>query len=177
MSCSFRLGLPNTWPAGHIWPAKLFCVAREAVLRGPRGLFARLISSWKGLLSILWQIKRSKPKPSFVWYSQNQFGFAAKTFFFRLHLLFGADSCNTDGNQLRFAAKTFFFVFTFFLRQIPVILAKVSTDFVKQTCNYLVYSWQNAVAAARDSFSPVNVARTSKKVGQPCFTCYLQFYF
>ena len=32
--------------------------------------------------TILWQIKRwSKPKPSFVWFSRNQFEFAAKTFF------------------------------------------------------------------------------------------------
>ena len=56
-------------------------MAREAVLCGPQGLFARLISSWKGLLGIFWQIKRSKPKPSSVWFSRNQFGFAAKTFF------------------------------------------------------------------------------------------------
>ena len=103
--------------------------AREAVLCGQRGLFARLISSWKGLLSIFWQMKRSKPKPSFVWYSRNQFGFAAKTFFggsspsfweipvmlteistnlrrrpffFGLHLLFGTDSRNTGQSEHRF---------------------------------------------------------------------------
>ena len=67
-------------------------LAREAVLYGPRGLFARLIFSWKGLLSIFWQIKWCKPKPSCVWYSQNQFGFAAKTFFFGFHLLLGTDT-------------------------------------------------------------------------------------
>ena len=38
-------------------------LASEAVLCGPQGFFARLISSLKGLLSIFWQIKRSKPKP------------------------------------------------------------------------------------------------------------------
>ena len=27
-------GLPNPWPLGHIWPVKLFCVARKVVLRG-----------------------------------------------------------------------------------------------------------------------------------------------
>ena len=74
-------------------------LARGAVLCGPLDFFAWLISSWKGLLSIFWQIKRYKPKPSSVWFSQNQFGFAAKTFFFGFHLLFGTDSCNTDGNQ------------------------------------------------------------------------------
>ena len=37
-------------------------LAREAVLCGPQGLFAQLISSWKGLLCIFWQTKRSKPK-------------------------------------------------------------------------------------------------------------------
>ena len=83
-------------------------LAREAILCGPQGLFARLISSLKGLLSIFWQIKRSKPKPSSVWFSRNQLGFAAKTFFFDLHLLLGTDTQNTDGNQHRFAAKTFF---------------------------------------------------------------------
>ena len=57
-------------------------LAREAVLRGLQGLFAWMISSWKGLLSIFWQINRSKPKPFSVCFSQNQHGFAAKTFFF-----------------------------------------------------------------------------------------------
>ena len=80
-----RPGLPNPWPA------KL----------GPQGLFERLISSWKGLLSIFWQIKRSKPKPSSVWFSRNQFGFAA---------------------------KTFFLVFTYFWGQILEILTEISTD-------------------------------------------------
>ena len=89
-------------------------LACEAVLCGPQGLFALLISSWKGLLSIFWEAKRFKPKPSSGWFSRNQFGFAA---------------------------KTFFLVFTYFLGKIPVILTEIST---------------------------VNVARTSKKVGQPC---------
>ena len=77
-------------------------LAREAVLCGPQGLFARLISSWKGLLSIFWQTKRSKPKPSSVWFSRNQFGFAAKTFFFGLHLLLGTDTGNTGQSEHRF---------------------------------------------------------------------------
>ena len=89
----------------------------------------RLISSWKGLLSIFWQIIRSKPKHLFVWYSRNQFGFAVKTFFFGLHLLFGTDSRNTDGNLW------------------SILLAKMHV--------------------VHNNFSPVNVARTSKKVGQP----------
>ena len=76
--------------AQHVvrWPH----LPREAVLCGPQSLFARMISSWKGLLSIFWQIKRSKPKPSSVWFSRNQFGFAA---------------------------RPFFLVFTYFLGQIP----------------------------------------------------------
>ena len=83
-------------------------LAREAVLCGPQGLFAQLISSWKGLLSIFWQIKTSKIKPSFVWFSRNQFGFAAKTFFFNfyllfgLHLLLGTDTRNTGQSEHRF---------------------------------------------------------------------------
>ena len=31
---AIKPGLPNPWPLGHIWPAKLFCVARKVVLRG-----------------------------------------------------------------------------------------------------------------------------------------------
>ena len=101
-------------------------MAREAVLCGPQGLFTRLISAWKGLLSIFWQIKRSKSKPSSVWFSRNQFGFAAKTFFFNyclgqipviltkisfdlrprfffyLHLLFGTDSRNNSQSEHQF---------------------------------------------------------------------------
>ena len=88
-------------------------MAREAVLCGPQGLFARLISLWKGLLSSLWQIQRSIPKPS-VWFFRNQHGFAAKTFFFK--------------------------VFAYFLGQIPVKLAKVSNDFVQRNCNYLEFN-------------------------------------
>ena len=30
----FNLGLPNPWRAGHICPAKMFCVARKVFLRG-----------------------------------------------------------------------------------------------------------------------------------------------
>ena len=112
-------------------------LAHEAVLCGPQDLFARLISSWKGLQSIFWQIKRSKPKSSSVWFSWN---------------------------QIWFAAKTFFLVFTYFWGQIPKILTEINTDlrrrpfflssltfgdrypkywpkwapiFVQQTCNYL----------------------------------------
>ena len=61
----------------------------------------------------------------------------------------------------------FFLVFTYFLGLIPEILAKVSTDFVLQTCNYLEFNLAK-MHVARNNFSPVNVARTSKKVGQPC---------
>ena len=65
-------------------------------------------------LTILWQIKkRSKPKPSSVWLYRNPF---------------------------RFAVKTFFLVFSYFGGQIPEILAEVSTDFVRQTCNYLEFN-------------------------------------
>ena len=77
-------------------------LAGETVLCGPQGLFARLISSWKGLLSIFWQIKSSKPKPSSVWFSRNQYGFAAKTFFFWLRLLLGTDTQNTGQREHRF---------------------------------------------------------------------------
>ena len=88
-------------------------LAREAVLCGPQGLFAQLISSWKGLLSIFWQIKTSKIKPSSVWFSRNQFGFAAKTFFFifyllfGLHLLLGTDTRNTGQSEHRFCSTNF----------------------------------------------------------------------
>ena len=77
-------------------------LSSEAVLCGPQSLFARSISSWKDLLSIFRQIKRSKPKPSSVWFSRKQFGFAAKSFIF--------------------------LVFSCFLGQIPVILTEISTD-------------------------------------------------
>ena len=108
---------------------------------GPQGLFVQLISSWKGLLSIFWQIKRSKPKlfgrnQNHLLILQNQFGFAAKTFLFLSSL--------------------------YFWGQISEILAKVSTDFVQQTCNYLV-----KMHVALNNFYPVHVAHTSKKVGQP----------
>ena len=79
-------------------------LAHEAVLCGPQGLFAWLISSWKGLPFCL---------VSSVWFSRNQFGFAE---------------------------KTFFLVFTYFWGQIPKILAKVSTDFVQQTCTYMEFN-------------------------------------
>ena len=112
-------------------------LAREAVLRGPQSLFA--IDFLMDRLTILWQTKRrSKPKPSSVWFSRNQFKFAAKTFFyFGLHLLLGTDSRKTGRNQYRFAAKTFFFDLHQLLGQIPEILAEMSTDFVLQSGNYL----------------------------------------
>ena len=112
-------------------------LAREAVLRGPQSLFA--IDLLMERLTILWQTKRrSKPNPSSVWFSRNQFEFAAKTFFyFGLHLLLGTDSRKTGRNQYRFAAKTFFLIFTNFRGQTPEILAEMSTDFVQQSCNYL----------------------------------------
>ena len=59
-------GLPNPWPAGHIWP---------------QGFFACLISSWKGLLSIFWQIKRSKPKSSFVGFPEISSDLRRRPFF------------------------------------------------------------------------------------------------
>ena len=37
--------------------------------------------AFSGKLSIFWQTKRFKIKPSSVWFSRNKFGFAAKTFF------------------------------------------------------------------------------------------------
>ena len=84
-------------------------------------------------LTILWQINRqSKPQPSSVWFSRNQFGFAE---------------------------KTFFLVFTYFWGQIPKILAKVSTDFVQQTCTYMEFNLgEDAYGQQRGNFSPVNVA-------------------
>ena len=121
-------------------------LAHEAVLCGPQGLFAWLISSCKGFLSIFWEIKRSKPKPSSVWFSQNQFGFVAKTFFFFfffcLHLVFGTDSRNTDQNQHQFVAKTFFFFFG------PHLVFGTDTRntgqsehrFVQHACNYLEFN-------------------------------------
>ena len=49
-------------------------LAREAILCGPRGLFARLISSWKGLpfsgkqkgLTLVLAINAAKKKPEFL---------------------------------------------------------------------------------------------------------------
>ena len=116
-------------------------LAHEAVLCGPQGLFARLISSWKGLLSIFWQIKRSKSKPSSVWFSRNQIWFAAKTFFFYLHLLLGTDTQNTGQSEHRFLYNKLAILWSWILVKLHL---------------------------ARNNFSPVNVARTSKKIGQPC---------
>ena len=113
------LGLERVCPRKSCsWPRIFFVslalsraaqpMAREAVLCGPQGLFAQLIPSWKGLLSIFWQIKTSKIKPSSVWFSRNQFGFVAKTFFFifylllGLHLFLGTDTWNTGQSEHRF---------------------------------------------------------------------------
>ena len=43
-----KAGQPNPWTAGHIWSAKLFCVARKVFLRGwfPHGK-AHLVFSGK----------------------------------------------------------------------------------------------------------------------------------
>ena len=118
-------------------------MAHEAVLCGPQGLFARLISSWKGLLRIFWQTKRSKPKPSSVWFSRNQFGFAAKTFFFLVITSFLGQipviliEISTDLQR-----RPFFFGLYLVSKyqQIPEILAKVSTNIVQQTWNYLEFN-------------------------------------
>ena len=115
-------------------------LAREAVLCGPQGLFARLIFSWKGLLCIFWHIKRFKPKPSFVWFSRNQFGFAAKTFFFAFTYFWGQIPEILTEISIDLRRRPFFLVFTYFWGQIPEILAKVNTDFIQQTCNYLEFN-------------------------------------
>ena len=39
-----------------------------------------------------------------------------------------------------FLMEIFFLVFNYFLGQIPEILAKVSTDFIQQTCNFLEFN-------------------------------------
>ena len=145
-------------------------LAHEAVLCGLQGLFARLISSWIGLLSIFWEIKRCKPKPSSVWFSRNQFGFAAKTFFFffGLNLLFGTDSRNIDRKQHRFATKTFFSGFHLVFGTDTRNTGQSEHRFLY---NKLAIIWSLILVkmhAARNNFSPVNVACTSKKVGQPC---------
>ena len=155
-------------------------MAREAVLglpnqgcptHNPHGLFAWLISSWKGLLSIFWQIKRSKPKPSSVWFSWNQLGFVVKTFFFfwssatfwDRFLYYWPKSAPICSKDL------FFLVFTYFCGQICETLAELSTNFVQQTC--IIWSLTLVkMHEARNNFSVINVAHTSKKVGHPCST-------
>ena len=133
-------------------------LAHDAVLCGPQGLFAWLISSWKGLLSIFWQIKRSKPKPSSVWFSRNQIWFAAKTFFFGLHLLLGTDTQNTDRNQHRFAAKTFFFYLHLLLGTDTQNTGQSEHRFLYNKLAIL-WSWILVkLHLARNNFSPVNVA-------------------
>ena len=100
---AIKPGLPNPWPVGHIWPAKLFCVARKIFLRGwfPHG-------------------------KAYLAFSGNQ----TKTFF-----------CLVLPKSVRICGEDLFFlVFAYFLGQIPEILAKVSTDFVQQTCNYLEFN-------------------------------------
>ena len=90
----YKPGLPTRSRRATFGPRSCFCVTCK-VLCEVDSLMERLI--------ILWQTKRrSKPKPS-VWFSRNQFGFAAKTFF-----------C------------VFFFIFTYFWGQIPIILAKIA---------------------------------------------------
>ena len=90
-------------PAGHIWLAKLFCVACKVFLR-------RCYSHGKAYLAFSGKYKGL---------NQNL-------------LLFGFPEISSDLQR-----RPFFFVFTYFWGQIPEILAKVSTDFVQQTCNYL----------------------------------------
>ena len=158
--------LQGCQPAGHIWPAKLFCMACKVFLRGT-------VDFLMERLTILWQIeRRSKPNPS-VLFIQNQFGFAA---------------------------KTFFLVFTYFWGQILMKLSKISSDLRRRpsiisifrslptfgtdiqnigrsgdlfcTAN-LQFIWTLIVVkmhVARNNFFPVNVTRTSKKVGQACPT-------
>ena len=89
------LKLPNSWPV------KLFCVAARS--------FCKVVF-FKERLTILRQMKRqrSKPKPFFVWFSQNQFRFAAKTFVFGLHLLLGSDFHNTGRNHPVLRQNLFF---------------------------------------------------------------------
>ena len=119
-------------------------------------------------LTFLWQIKRrSKPKPSSVWFSQNQFKFAAKIFFYffsvftdfflgqiptklaeisndlRLRPFFWSSPTLENRfpeNQHRFAVQTFFLVFTYFWEKISEMLAKVNINFVQQTSNYLEFN-------------------------------------
>ena len=118
-------GLPNPWPAGHIWPVKLFCVAWPAS-------FFSLVDFLMKKFTIWWQIKRrSKPKPSFVWFSRNRFKFAAKAFFCLIFTCFWGQisvilvEINTDSRR-----RTFFFIlsFTYFWGRLLVILAEINTD-------------------------------------------------
>ena len=110
--------------------------------------------------------KKSKPKPS--GFSEISSDLRRRLFFFGPRLLLGTDSRNTGRNQHRFVAKTFFLVFTCFWGQIPETLAEVKTDFVQQTCNLILVK----LLVARNNFSPVNVTRTSKKVGQAWITTF-----
>ena len=127
-----RAGLPSPRAtfgprSGFVWPAWSFCEVDFLVER----------------LTISRQIKRrSKPKPSFVWFSQNQFGFAVKTFSF---FFFGHHYCGDrfpyySGNLAPICVEDLFLLFTYFWGQVPEILVEVGTDFVQQTFNYLEFN-------------------------------------
>ena len=146
--------------------------AREAVLCGPQGLFARLISSWKGLLSFFWQIKRSKPKPSSDWFSWNQFGICGKDLYFLLVLtcflgqipvIYWPKSAPICGEDF------FFWSSPSFWDRYP----KYWPKWVRILYNKLAIIWSLILVkmhVARYNFSPVKVGCTSKKVGKPWST-------
>ena len=114
--------LPNPWPA------MLFCVRARYFCEVDFLVERRTISG---------QINRSKPKPSSDWFSQNQLDLRRRPFFFfGFHLVLGTDSHKIGKNQHRFSLWSS----PTFGVKIPETLAKVSTDFVQQTCNYLEFN-------------------------------------
>ena len=114
-------GLPNPWPEGHIWPTKLFCVARKVFLRGrfPHGKAYLAFSGKQNVLNqnlllfgypeIRFDLRR---RPFFLVFTYF-WGQIPKILteintdlrrrpFFYLHLLFGTDTQNTGQSEHRF---------------------------------------------------------------------------
>ena len=126
-----RRGCPTRGPpvtfgprSCFVWPARSFCVVHFLMKR----------------LTILWQIKRrSKPKPSFIWFYQNQFRFATEIFFLSSPT-FGDRFPENWPKSPPIYGVDLFFGFHLLLEKIPEILTEVSTDFVQQTCNYLEFN-------------------------------------
>ena len=114
----------------------------QPVARGPHLFLRDWFPHEKAYLAFSGK-KKPKPKPSFVWCSRNQFGFAAKTFFF-----FFFWSSLTFGDRYP----------KYWPKRAPILY------------NKLAIIWSLLLAkmhVARNNFSPVNVARTSKRLGSP----------